>query len=62
MLLAIISDTHLPRGGRALPESCVARLQAADLILHAGDVMDGATLDLLESPGPPLVAVVASRR
>lgn len=57
MLLAIISDTHLPRGGRALPESCVARLQAADLILHAGDVMDGATLDLLESLGPPLVAV-----
>jgi putative phosphoesterase len=57
MLLAIISDTHLPRGIRALPETCVARLRAADLILHAGDVMDGATLDMVESLGPPLVAV-----
>jgi putative phosphoesterase len=57
MLLAIISDTHLPRGTRALPQSCVARLRAADLILHAGDVVDGATLDLIESLGPPVVAV-----
>ena len=30
-LLAVISDTHLPRGARALPEACVERLRAADL-------------------------------
>ena len=36
--LAIIADTHLPRGARRLPEACVARLRAADLILHAGDL------------------------
>jgi hypothetical protein len=29
MRLAIISDTHLPRGSRALPEGCVARPRAA---------------------------------
>ena len=57
MQLAIISDTHLPRGTRALPEACVTRLRAADLILHAGDLIDGAVLDLLESLGPPLAAV-----
>ena len=38
MRIAVISDTHMPRGTRALPEACVERLRAADLILHAGDV------------------------
>ncbi|MFZ0041077.1 MAG: metallophosphoesterase family protein, partial [Solirubrobacteraceae bacterium] len=42
--IAIISDTHMPRGTRALPASCVARLRAAGLILHAGDI---ATLNVL---------------
>ena len=37
VLLAIISDTHLPRGARRLPDACVERLRSADLILHAGD-------------------------
>jgi putative phosphoesterase len=55
--LAVISDTHLPRGSRVLPEACLERLRAADLILHAGDVVDGAVLDLLEGLGPPLVGV-----
>jgi uncharacterized protein len=57
MRLAIISDTHLPRGTRALPDDCVARLRAADLVLHAGDVMDGSVLDMLEALGPPVVGV-----
>jgi uncharacterized protein len=35
--IAIISDTHLPRGFRRLPDGCVERLKAADLIIHAGD-------------------------
>jgi putative phosphoesterase len=37
MQIAILSDTHLPRGGRRLPERCIDRLEAADLIIHAGD-------------------------
>ncbi len=37
MRLAIISDTHLPRGRRRLPEACVERLRSADAVLHAGD-------------------------
>jgi len=57
VLLAVLSDTHLPRGRRALPAACLARLRAADLILHAGDVSDGATLEMLEALGPPLAAV-----
>jgi hypothetical protein len=50
--IAVISDTHLPRGARRLPEACVARLQAADLILHAGDLMRLSVVRELESYGP----------
>jgi uncharacterized protein len=54
--IAIISDTHMPRGSRRLPEACVARLRRADLILHAGDLMRLSVLRELESYGP-VVAV-----
>lgn len=57
MRLAIISDTHLPRGTRALPEACVQRLRAADLILHAGDLIALSVLAELEALGPPVAAV-----
>lgn len=57
MLLAVISDTHLPRGARRLPDDCVRRLRAADLILHAGDFVSVAVLAGLEALGPPLAAV-----
>ena len=52
MQIAIISDTHLPRGRRRLPAACVERLAAADLILHAGDLSTLAVLRDLEAYGP----------
>jgi putative phosphoesterase len=55
--LAIISDTHMPRGGRALPPACVEHLRAADLILHAGDFMELSVLEDLQALGPPVHAV-----
>jgi putative phosphoesterase len=55
--LAVISDTHLPRGPRRLPDACVARLRAADAILHAGDLMEASVLAELERLGPPVYAV-----
>jgi uncharacterized protein len=55
--LAIISDTHMPRGGRAIPEACLERMRAADAILHAGDLVALEVLELLESLGPPVHAV-----
>jgi putative phosphoesterase len=57
VLLAVISDTHLPRGARRLPDECVERLAASDLILHAGDFVSAETLDEIGSIGPPLAAV-----
>jgi putative phosphoesterase len=55
--LAIIADTHMPKGARELPEACVARLAAADLVIHLGDFSSLAMLRRLERLGPPLAAV-----
>ncbi|HEX5782403.1 MAG TPA: metallophosphoesterase family protein [Solirubrobacteraceae bacterium] len=55
--LAVISDTHLPRGARVLPEACLEQLRAADVILHAGDLMELSVLAELEALGPPVHAV-----
>ena len=57
MLIAVISDTHLPRGPRRLPDECVRRIVGADLLLHAGDFSTAPVLHALESIGPPVVAV-----
>jgi putative phosphoesterase len=57
MRIAVIADTHMPRGRRALPDACSERLRRADLILHAGDITSIAFLDDLRSLGPPVDAV-----
>jgi putative phosphoesterase len=49
--IAIISDTHMPKGRRRLPERCVERLRAADLIVHAGDFSALAVVHELQSYG-----------
>ena len=56
MEIAVISDTHMPRGSRRLPAACLARLRAADLIVHAGDLIRLSVLRELEAYGP-VVAV-----
>ncbi|MEA2144402.1 MAG: uncharacterized protein QOI64_2832 [Solirubrobacteraceae bacterium] len=60
MQLAIISDTHMPRGARAIPAACLERCRAADAILHAGDLIDVAVLELLRSLGPPVHAITGN--
>ena len=57
MVVAVISDTHMPRGGRRLPPACVERIAAAELLLHAGDLMTVDVLRELEAIGPPVAAV-----
>ena len=49
--IAIISDTHLPRGDRRLPPECASRLRAADLIIHAGDLTAASMLTQLREFG-----------
>jgi putative phosphoesterase len=55
--LAIISDTHLPRGSRVIPTACLERMKNADAILHAGDITQLSILRELEALGPPVHAV-----
>ena len=56
-MIAIISDTHLPRGRRCLPEACVEAIRDADLVLHAGDVATLSALREIAALGAPLQAV-----
>lgn len=53
----MISDTHLPRGARRLPDECVRRIAGADLVLHAGDFSTLEVLRELEAIGPPVIGV-----
>jgi putative phosphoesterase len=55
--IAVIADTHLPRGRRRLPEECVRRIAAADLVIHAGDFSSVSAYEEIAAIGPRLVAV-----
>jgi putative phosphoesterase len=46
-LAAVIADTHIPRRARELPENLLPHLERAELILHAGDLMDPTLLERL---------------
>ena len=56
-MIAVIGDTHLPRGPRSLPEDCLRRLREAELILHTGDHSSVESLEALRALGPPVQAV-----
>ncbi len=49
--IAIVSDTHMPRGPRRLPEPCLQRLRRAGLIIHAGDFGQLSVLHQLQALG-----------
>ena len=60
MRLAIVSDTHLPRGARVIPAACIERMRGADAILHAGDFIEPSVLADLRALGPPVHAVAGN--
>ncbi len=57
MHLLLLSDTHLPKRAKHLPAALLTELPHADVVIHAGDWVDTATLDLLETRSRRLVAV-----
>ncbi|WP_244335911.1 metallophosphoesterase family protein [Streptomyces seoulensis] len=57
MRLLLMSDTHLPKRAKRLPDRLLAELPHADVVFHAGDWVDTATLDLLESRSHRLIGV-----
>jgi putative phosphoesterase len=52
MRIAIIADTHMPRGVRRLPDACLRELARAELILHAGDFTSASVLEELRGLAP----------
>ena len=53
MRVVVLSDTHVRRGGRkALPATALDHLREADVILHAGDVLEQWLLDDLSQLAP----------
>jgi putative phosphoesterase len=56
-LIALIADTHMPKGKRRLPDACYEQLLAAEAVIHAGDFSAGSVLDELEALSPAVHAV-----
>ena len=48
MRLLLLADTHLPTRARDLPRQVWDEVEAADLVVHAGDWVSVELLDLLE--------------
>ena len=55
--LLLISDTHVPHRARAVPESLWAALDAADVVIHAGDWTGIPFLDELTARAALLIGV-----
>lgn len=53
MRIVVVSDTHMrDTGSRRLPDRARRELDAADVILHAGDVVEGRLLRQLREIAP----------
>ncbi|MEV8310030.1 metallophosphoesterase [Streptomyces flavidovirens] len=57
MRLLLTSDTHLPKRARELPAELLAQAREADAVIHAGDWVDVAALDLLEAHSRRVIGV-----
>ena len=56
MHLLLLADTHVPKRARDLPAAVWSQVEAADLVVHAGDWVDVALLDALEERSRALLA------
>jgi uncharacterized protein len=55
--LVLTADTHVPHRSRDLPHSLWSAIEAADVVVHAGDWVDVALLDEIERRCRELLAV-----
>jgi putative phosphoesterase len=55
--VVFISDTHVPKRARDLPDSLWDRIETCDVVVHAGDWVDVALLDQVEQRARRLVGV-----
>jgi putative phosphoesterase len=56
-MIAVLADTHMPKGRRALPEACVEKIRAADGLIHAGDFSAASVLADLRGLCPVVLGV-----
>ncbi|KMO70069.1 hypothetical protein EV589_0750 [Mycobacterium sp. BK558] len=56
MRLLLIADTHVPKRARDLPPQVWDAVDAADVVIHAGDWVEPGLLDVLETRARRLVA------
>jgi uncharacterized protein len=52
MKIVVLSDTHMPKRAKSLPERLVMELKEADLILHAGDWQTKEVYEMLSTYAP----------
>jgi putative phosphoesterase len=57
MRLVITADTHVPKRARDLPAPLWAAIDAADVVIHAGDWVDVSLLDAIEARAARLIGV-----
>lgn len=55
--VVLTADTHLPKRARDLPDPLWQQIEAADVVVHAGDWVDVTLLDELERRSRRLVGV-----
>src|SRR3954451_22870624 len=56
-MIAVVSDTHMPKGKRQLPADCVEKIRAAEAVIHAGDFSTVSVLSELEAFCPVVLGV-----
>jgi len=56
-MIAVVSDTHMPKGKRQLPKECVKKIRAAEAVIHAGDFSEVSVLSELEALCPVVLGV-----
>ncbi|MBP3035807.1 metallophosphoesterase [Arthrobacter sp. zg-ZUI100] len=54
--LLVLSDTHLPKRARELPAGLWAEIEAADVVVHAGDWVSEDLLDEMQQRSRRLIA------
>lgn len=57
MKIGVISDTHIPIACKQLPDKIKEHIKDADMILHAGDLIELNVLDELKKITPNVIAV-----
>ncbi|MDD5432887.1 MAG: metallophosphoesterase [Candidatus Omnitrophica bacterium] len=55
--IVVISDTHIPERSTEIPKKLLDDLKTADMIIHAGDLVDISVLETLKKICPNVKAV-----